>query len=217
MQIHRTLIAGYGEVKRYLSMEDCIEAIEAMFKSLANGGAILPLRQVMWLPDRSGALATMPAFDGDNGMLGAKIITVFAGNVKSKYESHQGAVLLFETINGRLLAVMDATSITSIRTAAASAVATRALSRNDSRILAIIGSGAQAESHLQAIPCVRNISEVRIWSRNRENAKRVSSKASKGIEIVRVCDDAQHAVRGADIVCTTTSSTYPVVEGSLAF
>ena len=109
---------------------------------------------------------------------------------------------------------MDATSITSIRTAAASAVATRALSRNDSRILAILGAGAQAESHLRAIPCVRDISELRIWSRNKENAKRLSSKATKDIEVIRVYDDAEQAVRGADIICTTTSSNNPVLEGS---
>jgi len=193
-------------------MEDCIDAIERMFKSLANGRILLPLRQVTWLPERTGALASMPGYNGDEGKLGAKIITVFPGNASTEYESHQGTVLLFETKNGRLIAIMDATSITSTRTAAASAVATRALSREDSKILAIIGSGAQAESHLRAIPCIREISTVRIWSRNRDNAKRLSFKASKDMKVL-VCDDAEQAVRNADIICTTTSSSSPVLEG----
>src|SRR5690606_12664795 len=102
--------------------------------------------------------------------LGLKVITIFPGNHGTQYDSHQGAVLLFETEHGQLLAIMDASEITAIRTAAVSGVATRLLARQDADDLAIVGSGVQAKTHLAAMIQARPIRRVRVWSRNREHA-----------------------------------------------
>ena len=119
-------------------MSECIDIIEEMFKDLALGKGTLPQRSILTLPNGKGAIALMPGFLGN--AIGAKIMTLFPGNVKTQYETHQGAVLLFDSENGSLLGVMDSTRITGIRTAAASAVATRILSRKYSAKFAILGS-----------------------------------------------------------------------------
>jgi ornithine cyclodeaminase len=140
------------------------------------------------------------------------VITVFPGNHGTIRDSHQGAVLLFDSATGSLDAVCDATAITSIRTAAVSALATRLLGRADADDLAILGSGVQARMHLEAIPLVRKIGKVRIWSRDFANARRLADSFRGKIEI-EACKSARDAVEGASIVCTTTSSTEPVLHG----
>src|SRR5687767_15893843 len=112
-------------------MRECIDLMDHVLRELAHGRVVLPLRTVSWLPDRRGAFARMPAILENPAAIGLKVITVFPGNHGTKYDSHQGAVLLFEVEHGTLLAVMDASSITGIRTAAASGAATRALALPD--------------------------------------------------------------------------------------
>ena len=211
----KTLVLGHDQVKKLLSMKECIDAIEAMFKALAAGKAVLPLRQVVFKPDRKGALGSMPSYLGEPEAFGSKVITYFAGNTNTKFDSHQGAVLLFETENGRLLGIMDASSITSIRTAAASGVATRLLARKGATTLAILGSGTEAATHLEAMASVRDLEKVRIWSRTMDHARRFverHSSAYPSLEFKAVAS-VREAVSDADIVCTTTSSTEPVLAG----
>jgi ornithine cyclodeaminase len=157
----------------------------------------------------------MPAYLDDPGVIGAKIITVFPGNRGTPYESHQGSVLLFECQNGRPLAIVDASAITAVRTAAVSAVATRALARENAGDLALLGSGTQAGTHLEAMRAVRPVSRVRVWSRTPENARRFAEAQSErhGIEVT-VVGSAREAVEGADIICTVTSAREPVLEGT---
>jgi ornithine cyclodeaminase len=157
----------------------------------------------------------MPAYVAQPAAIGAKVITVFPGNHGTDRDSHQGAVLLFDAENGSLRAVLDATAITSIRTAAVSALATKLLARHDATELAILGSGVQARMHLEAIPLVRNIKRVRIWSRNRANAERFRHhERSEGSAFtIAACSSAEEAVRDAHVVCTTTSSSEPVLRG----
>src|SRR5262245_18116528 len=168
----------------------------------------------MWLPDKKGALVTMPAFLGNIGVAGLKVITYFAGNRGTDLDTHQGAVMLFDPTDGRLRAVVDATSITSIRTAAVTAVATRALARPDATNLAILGSGTQARSHLEAMLLVRGFSRVRGSRRTAANARlfadRESARHGRAIE---AADTARDAVEGADVICTTTSAAEPVLLG----
>src|SRR5713226_7353372 len=123
------LIVNQSEVPQLLPMHECIDVMERAFRSLAQGEAILPLRPIMWLPERVGALGMMPSYLAGIQALGLKAISVFPGNHGTAYDSHQGVVLLFESKNGRLLAIVDATSVTAIRTAAVSAVATKLLAR----------------------------------------------------------------------------------------
>jgi ornithine cyclodeaminase len=153
--------------------------------------------------------------DGATLSLGAKVISVFPGNDQTPYDSHIGVVLLFDAELGRLLAIMDASSITAIRTAAASGLATRLLAAPDAGDLALLGSGTQAMTHLDAMQCVRPLKRVRVWSRRPERAAAFASRASRRHEIaVEVMPSAREAVEGADLICTVTSSREPVLEGA---
>jgi ornithine cyclodeaminase len=208
-----TLVVSHGDVLALLPMSECIDAMTDALRTLALGGALLPLRQVVRLPDGRNAFALMPAALEEPSALGAKIITVFPGNDATPYDSHQGAVLLFDTQYGRLIGILDASTITALRTAAVTAVATRLLSRPDSRTLALLGAGVQAATHLESISLVRPIDEVRIWSRSGDRAQRFAEAlAAEGTRIV-VCATARQAVDGADVVCTVTSSREPVLLG----
>jgi alanine dehydrogenase len=195
-------------------MRECIGVMEKTLGELARGEATLPLRSILWLPERVGALGLMPAALLKSGVLGVKAITFFHGNEGTELDTHQGAVLLFEAERGRLLAVIDATSITAIRTAAVSGVATNLLAREDAGDLALVGSGVQARTHLEAMLAVRPIRRVRVASKDFGRAQRFADRESKrqgiAIEPMRTIESA---VRGADIVCTATSARDPVVEG----
>src|SRR5262249_36715779 len=170
--MHRVLIVDQREVPRLLPMGACIEAMSAALVALARAEAAMPLRQIVWRPDRTGALGLMPSrLDRAPGALGAKIVTFFPKNEGTELDSHQGAVLLFEADRGRLLAVIDATSVTAIRTAAVSAVATRALARPDAGDLALIGSGVQARTHLEALAAVRPLRSVRVAGQTRASPR----------------------------------------------
>lgn len=195
-------------------MGECIGVMERTLAELARGEATLPLRSILWLPERVGALGLMPAALLKAGVLGLKAITFFHGNEGTELDTHQGAVLLFEAERGRLLAIIDATSITAIRTAAVSGVATKLLAREDAGDLALIGSGVQARTHLDAMLAVRPIHRVRVASKDLGRAQRFADRESKrqgiAIEPMRTIESA---VRGADIVCTATSAKEPVVAG----
>lgn len=209
------LIIPQSEVPTLLPMAECIDAMAEALASLSRGDAVLPLRSMVWMPDRSGLLGLMPAYLGTPTSLGLKVISYLPANHGTERDSHQGAVLLFDTATGNLLAVIDASSITAIRTAAVSGLATRLLARENAGDLAILGSGVQAESHLDAMRAVRPLRRVRVWSIHpaaaRSFAERMSPRAGVAIEPVAT---AQAAVAGADIICTTTASPTPVLEGS---
>ena len=210
----KVLIVDHEQVRQLLPMKECINGMQEMFETMARGEAILPLRQMLRQPDQRGLLAVMPGFLGNPKAIGAKVITVFPGNLETRYDSHQGAVLLFETENGRLLSINDATSITATRTAAVSAVATRALARKDSSTVAILGSGTQALKHVEAMLAVLNIKKFRVWSRNRDHASRMARKANSLFDLkIEETSSAREAVTGADVICTTTSAKEPILNG----
>lgn len=202
-------------VAELLPMRDCIEAVREALTALGRGEAVQPLRSVMWLPDHSGALGMMPGYLGDPKVLGMKVVSVFPGNEGTDLDSHQGMVVLFEPDTGRPAALVDATEITAVRTAAASGVATDALARADARSLALLGSGTQARTHLEAMAVVRNLEEVRVWSRTPGHAERFADAHRHRIDAhLQVSGSAEEAVRQADIVCTTTSAATPILEGA---
>jgi len=197
-----TLFVDHGDVLTLLPMSECIDAMTDALRTLSLGGALLPLRQVVRLPDGRNAFALMPAALSEPSALGAKVITVFPGNDATPYDSHQGAVLLFDTEFGRLIAILDASTITALRTAAVTAVATRLFARPEARTLALLGAGVQAETHLESIGLVRPIDEVRVWSRSGDRARRFAEKVNAGGRRIVVCRSAREAVEGADVVCT---------------
>ena len=211
MKVH---IINQAEVLQLLPMNECIDVMAEALKTLASGNAILPLRPVLWLPEKVGALGMMPSYLGDVKAMGLKVVSVFPGNHGTQYDSHQGAVMLFETEHGRLLAIVDASEITAIRTAATTAVATRLLARQDAHDLAILGSGVQARTHLEAMLLARPMRRVRVWSRNPEHTRRFAEAESRRRGLtVEPMETAQAAVAGADVICTTTASPQPVLLG----
>ena len=207
-------ILNTAQVTMLLPMEECVDVMSRVLAALARGDAIQPLRTILRLPHERGVFGVMPAQVDDPDAFGVKVITVFPGNEGSRFDSHQGAVLLFEPEHGTLAAIMDASAMTAIRTAAVSAVATRLLARDDAGDLAILGSGVQARTHLEAMRVVRKIRRVRVWSRHQTHQRAFAAWAGQrfGCE-VETPASGRDAVAGADIICTVTSSRTPVLAG----
>ncbi|HEX6848477.1 MAG TPA: ornithine cyclodeaminase family protein [Chitinophagaceae bacterium] len=202
------------KIASLLPMKECIDVMEKMFRSLVSGECLQPLRNIMRLPDGNGVLGLMPGHAEQLGVMGVKVISVFHANSESGLPSHQGVVMLFDAKNGQPLMLFDALEITAIRTAAASAVATKFLAQEKSSTLAIIGSGEQAKRHLEAISLVRKIEQVHLWSRNEKNAKNFASELSGKYKVpIQIKENVQDAVKNADIICTVTASKEPVVMG----
>ena len=211
----RSMLAIDGSTARsLLPMDRCIDLMADALAGLARGEATNPLRSMVPVPaSQPSALATMPAVLANPPAMGVKIISVFPGNHEQGFDSHQGFVLLFEGEHGTPVALIDAIAITAVRTAAASGLATRLLARSDATSLAILGSGVQARSHLDAMRAVRDLGEVRAWSPHADRLRQfVADSVEAGVH-VQAAGSAEEAVRGADIVCTVTASTQPVLRG----
>jgi ornithine cyclodeaminase/alanine dehydrogenase-like protein (mu-crystallin family) len=213
----QTLLLSHRDVVEFLPMRECIDAMAGALRSVTEGASVLPLRTVIRIPESPNAFAAMPAVlgTGPGASLGAKIITVFPGNDATPYDSHIGVVLLFDAENGRLLAIADASSITAIRTAAVSGLATRLLANPDAGELALLGAGVLALPHMDAMCSVRPIRRVRVWSRSAQRAHDFArrARARHDMEVI-VCEMACDAVEGADIICTITASRTPVLSGA---
>jgi ornithine cyclodeaminase/alanine dehydrogenase-like protein (mu-crystallin family) len=209
----KVLILSQDDVRRLLTMRECVDLMTDTLATLAKGEAVQPLRTMMRIPD-AGILGMMPAYVTPSKSLGIKVLTVFHANHGTEYDSHQGAVLFFEGDHGSLKAVLDASAVTAIRTAAVSGVATKLLARPDASDLAILGAGVQALTHLEAMRVVRPITRVRVWNRTAEQATAFAARESKrhGIPVEAV-PTVEAAVRGAHIICTTTASKEPVLKG----
>lgn len=208
-------IISEHEVYDLLPMAECMEVMAETLKTLALGDGVNPLRSALKYPDGNGLLGLMPAYLVSPPSTGVKVVTVMPGNHGTEFDSHQGFVLLFEVKHGCPLAVLEASSITAIRTAAVSGVATRLLARKDAKKLAILGSGVQARSHLEAMLNARDISEVTVWSRTAANAQKFAEQQSRKHKIkIVVAETPRAAVANADIICTTTSASEPVLKGA---
>jgi ornithine cyclodeaminase len=209
------LVLSGDDVRRLMPMRDCIEIVEAAMRVVSRGGAELPLRFGLFLPGTRNILAVMPGYLAEPQSLGAKVIAVYPDNAGRGLSSHMGVVVLFDPVTGVPVALLDATSITGLRTAAASAVATRALARADASTLAILGTGEQAAAHLYAIAAVRNIASVTVWGRTPAKAREFAERegVASGLP-VHVAADVEQAVADADIVCATTASPEPILMGA---
>jgi ornithine cyclodeaminase/alanine dehydrogenase-like protein (mu-crystallin family) len=217
------LILNRREVVSLLSMPTCIELMEQALASLSRGEVILPLRPVIRIPDSPNAFAVMPTYSANLKASAAKLISVYPGNHGTALDSHQGMVALFDGTNGKPLAIMDAFSITTIRTAAVSGVATRLLARRDANVVAILGAGAQGRSHIDAMLAAHPFERVIVWSRTKAHAAALVTEVegrygpgpvsrARPTKFV-VVEDIDVAVREADVVCTVTASREPIVRG----
>ncbi len=200
------LFLGQADVRRLLDLDELIDALEDAFVEVSAGRTSVPPRIAAVVPDR-GLLAAMPGYVG--GVLETKLVSVFPHNHVKGLPSHQALIALFDAETGSPLAVMDGTHITAMRTAAAAALATRSLARNDSVILAVLGAGVQGASHLAALGRVRAFTEIRIASRNPEHA-RALAQAGGTLAVASF----EEAVRGADVVCCCTDAAEPILSAS---
>ena len=210
----KILILDTPRIRELLPMADCIELMSDALSALARDEVHQPLRTIIRPPDARGLLGLMPAYrGGERGAFGLKAICVFPENPAQGKDAHQGAVMLFSRDSGELLALMNASEITAIRTAAVSAVATRLLAREDAQELAIIGAGVQARTHLAALACVRSIRQVRVAARNVEHSRRLAGEMQPNFSFpIEAVQTNEEAVRGADLVVTATSSLEPVIK-----
>jgi ornithine cyclodeaminase/alanine dehydrogenase-like protein (mu-crystallin family) len=191
-----------ADVRRLLPMQGCIELMADVLAGLARDELYNPLRFVVRPQDEPSLMGLMPAHRrGEAPLWSLKALTIVPGNSARGLDSHQGFVALFDGTTGEPRAILNAGGITAIRTAAVSGLATRLLAREDSKTLAILGTGTQAGSHLEAMHAVRHFERVFVWS--------ASGRSLDGAESV---DTAEEAVRAADVVCTVTSSAEPVLE-----
>ncbi|HZO33513.1 MAG TPA: ornithine cyclodeaminase family protein [Gaiellaceae bacterium] len=189
------------DVRRLLPVDACIDAMAEVLASLARDRLYNPLRFVVRPPSQPSLMGLMPAHrSGDASLWSLKALTIVPGNSARGLDSHQGFVALFDGDTGEPRAIVNAGGITAIRTAAVSAVATRALASEDSSTLAVLGTGTQARSHLEAMRAVRDFERVVVWS--------ASGRSLDGAESV---GSAEEAVRDADVVCTVTASADPIV------
>jgi ornithine cyclodeaminase len=204
------LVLGEAEVTRLLPMEECVEVMAEALAALQRGDMEQPLRFVVRPAGAAGLMGLMPAYRArPEAAYGLKAVCVFPGNPARGLDAHQGAVLLFDGETGELRAALNASAVTAIRTAAVSAVATRLLAREDARELAVLGAGVQARSHLEAMAFARPFERARVWSRTPAQAETL---AGGGFAFpVEAVASAEEAVRGADVVCTTTSAPEPVL------
>jgi ornithine cyclodeaminase len=207
------VVLSHEDVVALLPMRDCIELMSEALEALARGEVENPLRPVLRPKGTRHFFGLMPAYrGGDAPAYALKEICIFPDNPKRGLDSHQGSVLLHSAENGRLLAVMNASAITAIRTAAVSALATRLLGREDAKELAILGTGVQARSHLAAMAELGRFQRVRIAGRSPEKARAFVDQLSPQYPCrMEAAETAEAAVRGADVLVTATNSAEPVV------
>ncbi len=206
MKSDEPLYLNEEQVRKHLRMADLIPAMEKALTEFSAGKVTQPVRQVISVDPPGGFYGMMPALTPEG--LGQKIVTFYPPNADKGLPTHMATILLNDPETGAPLAVMDGRLITEMRTAAGSAAATKLLAPPDAKILAILGSGVQARSHVKALRLVRNFEEIRVWSPNKSHAesfaKEISGKAMS----------AEDAVRGADVIVTVTSSKMPILCGA---
>jgi ornithine cyclodeaminase len=202
------------EVARRLTYDVCIPIVRDAMIALSKRQTLQLLRSI--LPLSEGRLfGIMPGALGANAPFGAKLISVFQGNYEKGIQSHQGLVILFDPVTGAPVCVADAGEITAIRTAAASAVATAALAREDARRLTLLGYGEQAATHARAIAKVRDLASIKVWGRSPDRARAFAEKIQAELALpMTTAATVEEAVAQADIVCTVTSASEPILKGA---
>jgi len=194
------------QVQKHLRMEELIPAMEKALIHFSTGKVTQPVRSVIKINPPGGFLGLMPALTPDG--LGLKAVTFYPSNADRGIPTHMATIFLVDPETGTPLAIMDGRLITEMRTAAVSSAATKLLAPRDAKVLAILGSGVQARSHVEALQLVRKFEEIRVWSPTREHAQRFAK------EIGATAMPAEDAVRGADVIVTVTNSKTPVLKGS---
>jgi alanine dehydrogenase len=204
-----------SDVRRALPMRDAVEAMKAAFRELSAGRVVVPMRTHVNLPEHQGGVLMMPAYSPDTKRFGLKVITLFENNPGLNLPFIQGMVMVFDTVTGRPLAIMEGTTLTAIRSGAASGAATDLLARGDACKAAIFGAGIQGRTQLEAVCAVRPIREASICDVDHDRASAFAREASLQLGIpVTVAKSSAQALAGADVICTATTSATPVFDDS---
>jgi alanine dehydrogenase len=208
------LLLTEADVRAVLPMDDLIDAMQAALVQFAGGEVRQPLRTVLDVGPQKAFFGVMPAYIPSPAALGTKLVSVFAANVDKDLPTHLATILLHDPLTGELLALVDGRFITEARTAAVSAVSTRLLAKEDAGTLAIVGSGVQARSHLEAISRVRRLRDIRVWSRDAGRRASFAQEMQPHVAApVSAASSAEAALAGADIIVLATASREPVVRG----
>lgn len=199
-------------VHSLLPISDLIAAMESALAKFSAGDVLQPVRSVLMVGPTKAYFGLMPAYVPAPASLGAKLVTVFGENHAKGLPSHLATILLLDPDTGSLIALMDGRYITEARTAAVSAVSARFLARPNASTVAIIGSGVQARSHLEALQHVRQLEQVRIWSPRQHSRQQFVDDMSPRVPVpITACGSAEEAVQGADLIVLVTSSKTPVI------
>jgi len=206
MKTNQPLFLKEEQVRQHLRISDLIPAMEKALIDFSAGKVTQPVRSIISIDPPGGFLGLMPALTPDG--LGLKAVTFYPSNAERGIPTHMATIFLVDRETGTPLAIMDGRLITEMRTAAVSAAATKLLAAPDAKVLAVLGSGVQARSHVEALRLVRQFEEIRVWSPTRERAERFAREAGA------TATSAEEAVRGADVIVTVTSSKTPVLRGA---
>jgi ornithine cyclodeaminase/alanine dehydrogenase-like protein (mu-crystallin family) len=195
-----------SDVRALLTMPDLIEAMEIALAAFSAGTVVQPVRTVLEVGEHKSFFALMPSYVSSTPALGAKLVTLYESNTARGLPTHLATIVMLDPETGALEAIVDGRYITEARTAAVSAVSAKKLARENSTVLAILGSGVQARSHFEALSHVRTFREVRAWSPTRKNLNAFASETGS-----IATDSAEAAVRGADIIVIAASSHTPIL------
>jgi ornithine cyclodeaminase/alanine dehydrogenase-like protein (mu-crystallin family) len=203
------------DVSSLLPMTDLVPLMERTLADFSSGRAVQPVRSIVPVRENSVFMGVMPAWLPSSGSLAVKMVTLAPRNAERGLPTHLATILLMDPTTGHLLSIMDGRLITEKRTAAVSAAASKALARAESATLAILGSGVQARSHLEAFRLVHRLASVRVWSPTKTRREAMAAEAAEEWKLeVRPAGSAEEAVLGADLVITVTAATEPVLRGA---
>jgi alanine dehydrogenase len=211
MSIHFRLLTE-ADVRAVLTMDDLIETMASALRSFSMKQVEQPVRTVIQVSGNDAFFGTMPAYAREPAALGAKLVTVFASNAAKGLHTHLASIVLLDPKTGGLIALLDGRYITEARTAAVSAVSSRLLARTTAASLAIIGSGVQARSHLEALGQVHRLRHISVWSPTKERRDRFAAESTSTPCDVKAVNHAGEAIVGADLIVLATSSPAPVIE-----
>ncbi len=199
------------ELRECINMKQAIVAMEEAFKEYYAGAAVLPLRTPVSITEEDALTLTMPAYLGKQQALGLKVVSIFPNNIKQNKPSINGLILLLDERSGEGKALMEAGYLTAMRTGAVSGLATQYLAKEDAAHVAILGSGVQAYTQLEAVLNVRPIKKISLWSRSLESAKTFAQQLDHQQYEIKCFADIHDAVAEADVISTATSSTEPLI------
>ncbi|HEY7007140.1 MAG TPA: ornithine cyclodeaminase family protein [Sphingomicrobium sp.] len=202
-----------AKVEELLDYPGCIEAVRAAMKALSSDERPQPLRQIFTVGDND-MFGTMPGELAALSTFGAKLVSVFPDPERPGCTRHRGVVVAYDGETGEVSCIADAEPVTMIRTGCASAAATDALARADAKVLAVFGTGVQAEAHLRALPLVRSFRDILLWGRSLEKTRELAERMSDRIgQAITPVSDRRESARRADVICTVTSSSEPILLG----